>query len=70
VHEGIGQVIVSVGLVRARRNLFVDDVKYLLLLATPVEIVALAVTFSHDIINGEITLTPSKHATWLPSALA
>uniref|UniRef100_A0A182NTM8 Nucleoporin Nup133/Nup155-like N-terminal domain-containing protein n=1 Tax=Anopheles dirus TaxID=7168 RepID=A0A182NTM8_9DIPT len=43
--DGLSQAIVSVGLVTPKPGLFVADVKYLLVLTTPVEIVVLGVTF-------------------------
>uniref|UniRef100_A0A182JU64 Nucleoporin Nup133/Nup155-like N-terminal domain-containing protein n=1 Tax=Anopheles christyi TaxID=43041 RepID=A0A182JU64_9DIPT len=43
--DGLSQVIISVGLVTPKPGLFVADVKYLLILTTPIEIVVLGVTF-------------------------
>ena len=45
LYDGLDQVILSVGLVRPREGVFVDEVKWLLVLTTPVEMVLLAVTF-------------------------
>jgi nuclear pore complex protein Nup155 len=59
VYDGVEQVIVSVGLVRTRPGLFVDSVKYLLIVATPVDVVTLAVSFAGDTVNGELTLHPT-----------
>uniref|UniRef100_A0A182M8L3 Nucleoporin Nup133/Nup155-like N-terminal domain-containing protein n=1 Tax=Anopheles culicifacies TaxID=139723 RepID=A0A182M8L3_9DIPT len=53
--DGLSQVIISVGLVTPKPGLFVSDVKYLLILTTPIEIVVLGVTFG-DANNG----TPNR----------
>lgn len=45
LYDGLDQVILSVGLVRPREGVFVEEVKWLLVLTTPVEIIVLAVTF-------------------------
>ena len=57
LYDALDQVILSVGLVRPREGVFVDEVKWLLVLTTPVEIVLLAVTFE-DVESGEL-LEPS-----------
>ena len=57
LYDGLDQVILSVGLVRPRDGVFVDEVKWLLVLTTPVEIVLLAVTFE-DVESGDL-LEPS-----------
>lgn len=41
-------------------NIFIESVKYLLVIATPVEIVILAISFVGDSIDGDIILTPSN----------
>lgn len=43
--DGLSDLIVSVGLVQPKSGVFITDVKYLLVLTTPVEIVVLGVTF-------------------------
>uniref|UniRef100_A0A336MUH0 CSON006340 protein n=1 Tax=Culicoides sonorensis TaxID=179676 RepID=A0A336MUH0_CULSO len=43
--DGLSDLIVSVGLVQPKSGVFISDVKYLLVLTTPVEIVVLGVTF-------------------------
>ena len=43
--DGLSQLIVSVGLVKPKPNVFINDVKYLLVLTTPIEVVVLGVTF-------------------------
>ena len=44
--DGLGETIVSVGLVKPKPGVFHNFVKYLLVLTTTVEIVILGVTFS------------------------
>lgn len=41
--------------------MFSEDVKYVLVLATPVEIVLLAVWFEGNTTQGELHLEPSMH---------
>lgn len=43
--DGLNHLIVSVGLVQPKPGVFIGDVKYLLIVTTPVEIVVLGVTF-------------------------
>ncbi|KAL6064256.1 Nucleoporin 155 [Balamuthia mandrillaris] len=62
VYDGLDQIIVSVGLVTPKANVFVDEIKYLLVLATPVEIVILAVCFDGNTIFGELSLHPTQLA--------
>jgi nuclear pore complex protein Nup155 len=73
LYDGLDQVILSVGLVRPREGIFVDQVKWLLVLTTPVEIVMLAVTFedteSMELfepsgLNGIGYATPSAGSSW------
>jgi len=42
-YEGLDQPIISAAVVPPKKDLFVDEVKHLLVLATPIEIVLLAV---------------------------
>ncbi|XP_017059277.1 nuclear pore complex protein Nup154 [Drosophila ficusphila] len=44
-YDGLSHLIVSVGLVKPKAGVFVQDVKYLLLLTTPIEVIVLGVTF-------------------------
>ncbi|XP_041977071.1 nuclear pore complex protein Nup154 [Aricia agestis] len=46
--DGLGETIVSVGLVKPKTGVFQNFVKYLLVLTTTVEIVVLGVTFSNS----------------------
>lgn len=45
-YDGLSTVIVSVGLVTPKQGVFIQDVKYLLILTTPTEIIVLGVTFN------------------------
>ncbi|CAH0604650.1 unnamed protein product [Chrysodeixis includens] len=61
--DGLGETIVSVGLVKPKSGVFQNFVKYLLVLTTTVEIVVLGVTFSSSKNDGsgefqEIHLVP------------
>lgn len=47
-YDGLSHLIVSVGLVKPKPGVLVDDVKYLLLLTTPIEVIALGVTFEES----------------------
>lgn len=44
-YDGLNHVIVSVGLVIPKPGVFISEVKYLLILTTPIEIIILGVTF-------------------------
>lgn len=55
-YDELDQVILTVGLVPPKPGIFKEDVKFLLIVATTIEIVFIAVTFS----NSEINLLPSK----------
>ncbi|TMW43760.1 hypothetical protein DOY81_011160 [Sarcophaga bullata] len=44
-YDGLSHLILSVGLVKPKPGVFINDVKYLLILTTPIEIVVLGVTF-------------------------
>lgn len=57
VFEGLSQIIVSVALVPPRPGVFVESVEYILVVATPVEVTLLGVTFSP---SGELTLIPTQ----------
>lgn len=59
-YEGFDQIIVSVGLVHPRAGVFVDEVEYLLAVATSVEVTLLGVTFSGPNKTGEISLIPTN----------
>lgn len=43
--DGLSHLILSVGLVKPKPNVFISDVKYLLVLTTPIEVIVLGVTF-------------------------
>ncbi|KAL9706816.1 hypothetical protein quinque_010334 [Culex quinquefasciatus] len=55
--DGLSHLIVSVGLVVPKPGVFIADVKYLLVLTTPVEIVILGVTF------GDSNASPNRSIT-------
>ncbi|XP_061397239.1 nuclear pore complex protein Nup154 [Musca vetustissima] len=44
-YDGLSHLIVSVGLVKPKAGVFISDVKYLLILTTPIEVIVLGVTF-------------------------
>lgn len=56
VYEGFSQIIVSVALVAPRPGVFVDAVRHLIVVATPVEVTLLAVAFSS---SGQLSLIPT-----------
>eukprot|EP01135_Chromosphaera_perkinsii_P003900 Nk52_evm1s262 gene=Nk52_evmTU1s262 len=45
-YDGLGQIIVSAGLIKPKSGIFNDQIEFLLCLATPVEIVILGIGFS------------------------
>jgi hypothetical protein len=59
-YDGFDQIIVAVALVRPRANVFIDDVRHLVAVATPVEVTLLGVTFSGDGAAGELSLIPTS----------
>lgn len=55
-YDGLSEVIVSVGLVKPKPNVFQHGhVKYLLVLTTAVEVVVLGVRFSSTTPDGNVT---------------
>jgi len=62
VYDGLDQIIVSVALVSPKEDIFVEDIKYLLVISTPVEIVLLAVCFENNSVFGELSLHPTQLA--------
>uniref|UniRef100_A0A182IXE0 Nucleoporin Nup133/Nup155-like N-terminal domain-containing protein n=1 Tax=Anopheles atroparvus TaxID=41427 RepID=A0A182IXE0_ANOAO len=60
--DGLSEVIISVGLVTPKPGVFVSDVRHLLVLTTPIEIVILGVTFK-DANNGTPNRTLSSQST-------
>ncbi|EDW88030.1 nuclear pore complex protein Nup154 [Drosophila yakuba] len=54
-YDGLSHLIVSVGLVKPKPDVFVQDVKYLLILTTPIEVIVLGVTFGESS-NNEMQL--------------
>lgn len=60
VFDGLDQVIVSAGLVVPKPGIFVDDIQYLLILATPGEVVLLGVVFAGGSVFGDLSLFPTQ----------
>ena len=59
VYDGLDQIIIGVGMVTPRPGVFVEEIKYLLVVATAVEVVLIAVTLSNGL-EGEVSLIPSN----------
>lgn len=59
-YDGLDQIIVAVALVRPKSNVFIDDVRYLIAVATPVEVTLLGVAFSGNGTAGELSLIPTN----------
>jgi nuclear pore complex protein Nup155 len=59
-YDGLTEVIISVTLTTPRHGIFTDIVKYLLVIATPVEIILLAITWNSD--AKQIRLQHTKYA--------
>lgn len=55
-YEGFDQVIVSLALITPKQGVFVDSVRYLIAVATPLEVTLLGVTFSS---TGQLSLVPT-----------
>jgi len=60
VYDGLDQIIVSAAVVTPRTDVFVDDIKHVLLLATPVEVVMLALEFDQGDTKKELKIHPSS----------
>ena len=58
IYDGLDQIIVTAGLVPPKPGIFVDEVKYVLVLATPVEIVLQGVCFEGNNVFGDVILHP------------
>lgn len=56
--DGLSHLIVGVGLIRPKPNVFINDVKFLLVLTTPIEIIVLGVTFGDT--TKAISSSPSR----------
>lgn len=59
--DGVSEIIITVGLVKPKPGVFQDFVHYLLILATPTNIVVLGVTFSQS--NESFTASEEMHIT-------
>ncbi|XP_054719689.1 nuclear pore complex protein Nup155-like [Uloborus diversus] len=53
-HDGLNETILCVGLVKPKKDIFVNSIRYLLCLTTPVEIVVFGVEFSRQNKNSSI----------------
>jgi nuclear pore complex protein Nup155 len=62
MYDDLGQIIITAALVKPRPGVFVEEIKFVIVLATPVEIVMLGVVFEGDNVYGELQLYPSKIA--------
>ncbi|KNC47611.1 uncharacterized protein AMSG_02635, partial [Thecamonas trahens ATCC 50062] len=58
-YDDLDQVIISAGLCRPKAGVFRDEIQWLLVLATPVDIVIVGMSFEHNSIFGELTLVPT-----------
>lgn len=58
-YTGLDQVILTVGLVRAKQDVFVKEVKYLLVVTTPVEVILLALIFPTGDMSDDVQIYPS-----------
>jgi nuclear pore complex protein Nup155 len=61
-YDELDQVIICAGLVKPKPSVFKDYVKYLLVLATPAEVVLVAITFNNGSELVEMNMLPSKHS--------
>lgn len=50
------QIIITVGLVKPRANIFGDQIKYMLVISTPLQIILLAVSMSQQVYHQSIQL--------------
>ena len=51
----------SICLVKSKKNIFKDKIKYLLIVATKLQIIIIGIGFTNDSINGEIEAFPTKY---------
>lgn len=61
-YEGLDQVIITAAIVSPKKDVFVDEVENLLVLATSVEIVLLALLFDEH--EQRITIHESTHSSY------
>lgn len=47
-YDGLSHLILSAGLIKPKAGVLINDVKYLLLLTTPIEVIVLGVTFEEQ----------------------
>jgi nuclear pore complex protein Nup155 len=60
-YDELDQVIICAGLVKPKKGIFKDYVKHLLVLATPAEIVLVAITFNGDKLE-EMNMLPTNYS--------
>lgn len=56
VYDGLNQVIISVAIAPVKPNVFLPEIRYVLVVCTPVEVVLLALTLSP---TSELNIHPS-----------
>ncbi|EFC50324.1 nucleoporin 155 [Naegleria gruberi] len=59
-YDELDQIIISAGIVKPKPNIFKDYVKYLLVLATPIEIVLVALAFNNNDVSSPINGTETE----------
>jgi len=59
VYDSLDQVIVSAALISPRPGVFVENVKYLIAAATPVEVVLLALSFAGNNVENDLEIMPT-----------
>lgn len=59
IYDGLSEVVISVALSTPRPGIFVDSVKYILVIATPIEVVILALAFDEYMQN--LKLIPTSY---------
>lgn len=58
IYDGLDQIIIGACLTTPKKGIFVEEVEYLLVLSTPIEIFILAITLDKD----ELTIHPTKYS--------
>lgn len=66
MYGGLDQVIVTAAIVKPKKDVFVDEVRHLLVLATPVEIVILALLYNDQETTMEMheSMIQQKHTLY------
>jgi len=63
-YDELDQIIISAGLVKPKPGVFKDYVKYLLVLATPVEVVLVALTFNNNTMSTSSAMDYQQHSSF------